>query len=407
MKILTIISWRNIWRNPKRSIVMLLAIGIGLWGGIFAASFAFGLMEQRRKTSIEQHISHLQIHNPEFLNDDNIRNSIANFENLKQMLDSMPEVKAFTSRTQLSGMIAAANLTTGVKIIGVDPQLEGSTTNLESNTVEGIYFDDEWRNPILVGRTLAEKLKVQERSRIVLTFQDASNEIVSASFRVCGIFQTSNTTYDEMNVYVRQADLTNYLDSTLNITEIAIILNNFDDASGVAENIKSSFPELTVRTWAEVSPELSYLTEMASVMLTFILGIILMALAFGLVNTMLMSVHERIQELGMLMAIGMNKKKIFSMILLETSYLTFIGAAVGVVLGTTTVSLMGRIGINLGAVGGDSLNYMGFDSIVYPSLAPSLFATLTVLVVITAFIAAVFPALKALRLTPSEAVKME
>ena len=79
----------------------------------------------------------------------------------------------------------------------------------------------------------------------------------------------------------------------------------------------------------------------------------------------------------------------------------------GVALGTTTVSLMGRIGINLGAVGGDSLNYMGFDSIVYPSLAPSFFATLTVLVVITAFIAAVFPALKALRLTPSEAVKME
>jgi putative ABC transport system permease protein len=407
MKTLTIISWRNVWRNRKRSFVMILAIAFGLWGGLMALAIANGMVVERQRTTIEQHISHIQIHDPGFLRDDNIRNSIGRHEELIRRIEAEQSVKAFSGRTMLSGMLATATLTTGVKIIGVDPAMEETTTGIGSNLVEGSYFEDGGRNPILIGRTLAEKIKVQERSRVVLTFQDADNEIISAAFRVSGIFQTANTIYDETNVYVLQSDVLDYIGSDMVLSEVAIILHDIDAAAEVAGTLKADFPELEIRTWAEVSPELSYLNEMFGVMMTFILAIILLAMAFGLVNTMLMSVYERIQELGVLMAVGMKKRKIFIMILIETSFLTFTGAVAGVLLGFVTVRAVGTAGMNLAVVGGDSLNYMGFPSVIYPHLDPSFFVTLTVMVVITAFLAAIFPALRALKLKPAQAIRHE
>jgi putative ABC transport system permease protein len=285
--------------------------------------------------------------------------------------------------------------------------MEENTSGIGSNLIEGSYFDGGALNPILIGRTLAEKIKVQERSRVVLTFQDADNEIISAAFRVSGIFQTSNTIFDETNVYVLQSDVIDYIGLDMVLSEVAIILHDMEAVAKVAGSLKAEFPDLEIRTWAEVAPEMSYLNEMFGVMIRIILGIILMAMAFGLVNTMLMSVYERIQELGILMAVGMKKRRIFSMILIETSFLTFTGAFVGVVLGFLSVRAVGVVGLNLAVVGGDSLNYMGFPSVIYPSLDPSFFSTLTIMVVITAFVSAIFPAMKALRLKPAEAIRHE
>jgi len=407
MKTLTIISWRNVWRNYKRSIVMMMAVAIGLWGGLLALGIANGLVTERQRTTIEQHISHIQIHNPQFLKDDNIRNHIGNHGDLMDIISSVPEVTGYSGRTMVSGMLATANLTSGVRIIGIDPPMEDQTSGIGSNIIEGSFFEGPGRNPVLIGRTLADKIKVQERSRVVLTFQDQDNEIISAAFRVAGIFQTSNTTFDETHVYILQSDLISYLDSIPVVSEIAIILDDIDESGRVAGLLKEKVPDLEVRTWAEVSPDLSYLDEMFGVMITIILGIILLAMAFGLVNTMLMSVYERIQELGMLMAIGMNKKKIFSMILLETSFITFGGAMGGVLLGHITIRAIQNTGLNLAVVGGDSLDYMGFPSVIYPHLDTSFFYTLTIMVIITVFLAAIFPALRALRLKPAEAVRHE
>ncbi len=135
------------------------------------------------------------------------------------------------------------------------------------------------------------------------------------------------------------------------------------------------------------------------------MAIILCALAFGLVNTMLMSVFERIQELGVFMAIGMNKKMVFSMIMLETTFLSLLGALGGIVCGIATMLLLGQTGLDLSRVGGDALNEFGFPSLVHPTLEPSFFLMLVLLVFVTAILSAIFPCLKAIRLQPAEAVK--
>lgn len=407
MKTITIISWRNVWRNKKRSLAMIMAIAVGLWGAVMTLGITNGMMAERQRTTIEQHISHIQIHNPEFLKDDNIRNHIEKPEALFTTLDAAPEVKAYSARTMVSGMLATTTLTTGVQLIGVDAAMEDQTTDIESNIIEGRYLDVEGRNLLLLGQTLADKIKAQVRSRVVLTFQDEHNEIISAAFRVCGIYRTSNTTFDERKVYLRQSDLLAQLGADYMVSEVAVVLDAMEETERLSASLRASFPELEVRSWSEVSPELGYMNEMFGVMMFIILLVILLAVAFGLVNTMLMAVYERIQEMGMLMAVGMNRRKVFGMILLETSFLTLLGAAGGLLLGGITLQLIGESGINLAMVGGDSMQYMGFSSVIYPTLEPSFFVTLTLMVAATALCSALIPALRVMKLKPAEAVRAE
>ncbi|ASB49851.1 ABC transporter permease [Alkalitalea saponilacus] len=407
MKTLLIISWRNIWRNPQRSFVMIVAIMAGLWGGLMAASLAQGLMNQRFRTGVEQEYSHLQIHHPEFIKQDNAKYVIDKREELSNHLDNDELVAAWSGRTIVSGMMGTATLTSGVTIKGIDPEMEAQTTFLDKNIIDGSYLEESARNPVLIGRSLAEKTKTRPGSRIVLTFQDLEGELASASFRVSGVFQTANSYFDETNVFVLKQDIGQYLGKEMVVNEIAIVLNDLDQVSEFARTYASKYPELEIRTWSQLSPQLAFYNELGSTMFMIILMIILMALAFGLMNTMLMSVIERIRELGMLMSIGMSKRRVFVMILLETTFLTLTGAFGGMLVGYTTVHIFQNKGINLGNVGGDSLTDFGFEPIIYPELAPSYGLILPILVIITAFATSIYPALKAIRLKPAEAVRQE
>ncbi len=405
MKLLPTIAWRNIWRNRQRSIVMIIAIAAGLWGGLVATSIMVGLVSKRFETGIEQHVSHIQVNHPEFLIDRNVEFYINEWEELKHYLDDHPEIVAFSGRTLVNAMLATANLTSGVQVIGIDPEMEAMTSSIDKNITEGSYFEEDLRNPLLIGQRLAEKVKARTGSRIVLTFQDMDNELTSATFRVAGIFQTANSVWDEHNVFVLQDDINEYIGYTGQVNAINILLDDHRLSGDFAERMKEAFPAMEVRMWAEVAPELAFLNEMAGFMMYIILTIILLALAFGLLNTMLMSVFERIRELGMLMAIGMNKRKLFSMIMLETVFLALSGAAAGMLVAWATVKTLGRSGIDLTVIGGDSLADLGFDAMVHPQLDLASYAGLTVLVMVCAVLTAIYPALKALRLQPAEAVK--
>lgn len=407
MKMLIKISWRNVWRNPRRSLVMIAAVMIGIWAGVFVSSLSLGIVEQRFRTSIEQHVSHIQIHNPEFLKEISVNHKIDGWNSLKSKLESDQEIKAFSGRTLVNGMLATSNLTAGISLIGIDTTMESKTTGLQSKVLAGSFFGGNERNPILIGKKLADKTKSQIGSRVVVTFQNTEGELTSALFRVNGIYQTSNSMYDERSAYVLQSDINEFLGEGLVIHKVAIICQNADMVNEVVNRYKTFAPGLIVRPWNEISPELSYMQEMSGVMLMVVLIIILFALAFGLLNTILMSVYERIREIGMLMAIGMNKKRVFGMILFETIFITMIGAFIGMATGAVSIRIFQYTGIDFSAVGGDSLNAFGFDTVVYPTIEASFFFVVTFLSALTAVLTAIYPALKALRLNPSEAVRKE
>jgi putative ABC transport system permease protein len=401
------ISWRNVWRNRARSIVIILAIAFGLWGGITSTGFMTGMIQQMFKSSVKSQVSHVQIHHPDFSQERLTTLAIPEPQKVYRAMTKEQEMLAYTGRTIAGGMVNTASMSEAVDIIGIEAEAETRTTGLGEQVKEGEYLDATMDHPALMGAKLAKKLNISPGDRIVLTFQDLNGDITSAAFRISGIYQTSNSMNDERKLYIRHSDMDQLLGEAGIINEIAILLTDHEIADQVRDSLLAAFPALEIRTWSQVSPELAYMTQMSGMALMVLVIIILMAMAFGLLNTMLMTIFERTRELGVLMAVGMNKGRVFVMILMETTFLVITGSVLGAILGGITVKLTGRTGIDLTSVGGDTLSDFGMEAIIHPTLEPNFYLNLSILVLITALSAAIFPALKAIRLKPAEAVRKE
>jgi len=245
------------------------------------------------------------------------------------------------------------------------------------------------------------------RSKIVLTFQDASGNITGAAFRIAGIYSITNSIYEGMNVFVRYEDLARIanIDSAA-VHEIAMLIEDREFSASVGNTLQDEFKNITVRTWKEIQPDLALTTDYIQITYYIVITFILLALGFGIVNTMLMAVLERIKELGMLMAIGMNKKRIFFMIMLETVFLTLTGAVVGMALSVGVIALTQSTGIDLSKYA-EGFQAIGYSAIVYPKLDYSFFFSVTLLVIATGILSSIYPAIKALKLNPVEATRTE
>jgi ABC-type lipoprotein release transport system permease subunit len=258
----------------------------------------------------------------------------------------------------------------------------------------------------VVGHKLAEKLKVRLKSKIVLRFQGTDGNLNEAAFSITGIFGTSNTAFDETSVFVKKSDLDAITGGDSGIHEIAIMLNDIGNIPAIQSRLQGSLPGEKVQNWIEIKPEMGMLTSAIAVEVYIILGIILFALAFGIVNTMLMIVFERTRELGMLMAVGMSKARVFGMIMLETVFLTLIGGIVGMALGAGLIFYLHNHGIDLSAFS-KGLSAYGVDTKIYPFITRTFYINLTVMILSTGILSAIMPARKALKLKPVEAIRIE
>ncbi len=282
---------------------------------------------------------------------------------------------------------------------------EQQVSKLGNKLLEGEELDGSTRNQILISSRLAEKLKVKLRSKVVMTFQNINNDITTAAFRVHGIYRTSNKRNDELYVFANRSDLQRLTEMPEDAAhELAILVNDFDATDREAAVLKESYPELLVETYKEISPDLELFNSQIQLNMIIMTTIFMLALIFGIINTMLMAVLERIKELGMLMAVGMNKMRVFVMVMLETIFIAFIGAPVGMLLGYITTKYLNRVGIDL-SNWSSALEEFGMSDLVRPEVDTHTFFTISIAVVITAILASIYPAIKAISLKPVEALR--
>lgn len=403
------ISWRNVWRNRVRSFVIIIAVTIGIFAGTFSIAFMVGWMNQRVDAAIKTEVSHIQIHHPEYIKTNDIQDFIPNSKAIIDEISKDNNIKAISGRMIINSMIASAETGSGVQILGIDPDSEKKVTDLHEKLIEGKYLEGAKRNPIVIGEKLAEKLKVKLRSKVIITTQHTDGSITAAAFKVTGIFKTVNSMYDEMKVFVRKPDLANLIGLPENTNhEIAMLLkNNDEDAEkAFADKLRSDYKDTEILTYKQVMPDLALITESMDFMMYIFVAIILIGLAFAIINTMLMAVLERIKELGMLMAIGMNKTRVFFMIVLETVFLTLIGGVVGVIVAYVISKLTHKTGIDI-SMWAEGLNAYGYDSIIYPVLSLDVALNVTMLVIIVGILASLYPAYKALKLHPADALRSD
>ena len=162
------ISWRNVWRNKLRSVVMLTAIALGITAGIFMTAFYKGMADQRIAKAIRTEISHIQIHDPGFRQNNDINLYIPDAGKITKQIGEMNGIKGVSSRLVISSMVASAESFAGIKISGIYPDEEKKVTNMYEKVVEGSYFGEKRKNPVLISTKLADKLNVKLGSRTSL-----------------------------------------------------------------------------------------------------------------------------------------------------------------------------------------------------------------------------------------------
>lgn len=471
------IAWKNVWRNKLRSLVVIFAVMAGLLGGAFGVAFIKGMGVQRTFTSLHNEISHIQIHNPGFQDNNESKYSIQQYAEILAFLKNDPDVVGITGRMLITGMASTSNGSSGGMIYGIDPEIEKTVTNIYQFGYDStdLYFETERKNQVFIGEKLAKTLKLdryqitdysikemesldfpfvdlqklsdlkgevfrsqkdylqtlrdligkeltneyeyyllkytlrfKERASVILTFQDKNGEITGGKFRVCGIYKTSNPMFDETSIFVRKNDLsrlTGYNENTIH--EIAVLLTDKSLAKEKVAILKKKFPNQKIEYWGEISPELVILTDYMDLYNFVIIGIILAALAFGIINTMLMAIIERTKELGMLAAIGMNKQRRFIMIMLETVFLSLVGAVTALLINFFLMLRLSETGIDISKKWGQGMESVGYDTLIYPVFETSDYINITLMVIIIAILSSIYPAIKAIRLKPAEAVRTD
>lgn len=398
------LAWRNIWRNKRRSLIIITAIAVGLLCGLFASAVMFGMGDSLINTTIDRDLGHIQLHTKTFEDDKLLTDTIPAAQKILSEIKTQPNLTGASARLIIEGMISSATSSGGVRITGIVPEDETNVTTIHDQIVTGSYFESDEANQILLGYKLAENLGIREKSRVVLSFQGLDGSIIYGAFRVTGIFRTESTMFDRSTVFLRESDLLILLDSEPIYHEIVVRANSVQNVDSIYESLQANYNYLSVKNWKYLAPELKLMDEMIGLQLNIFLGVILFALLFGITNTMLMSVLERVREFGVLMAIGMKKRRVFSMIILETIVLSFIGGIVGMILASITIAYFGIAGIDLSAFAA-GMSEWGLSSVLYPTLPLYFYASITVMILFTAVFSAVYPAIKAIRLKPATAIR--
>jgi ABC-type lipoprotein release transport system permease subunit len=397
------LAWRNLWRNHRRTIVMVSAITIGVWAMIFMTALMRGMVNDMVRDGIRALPGHVQVHHPEFRNDPSIMNLIPTADSALTEAFSQAGFDGWSSRVRVPGIISSERESRGVTLIGVDPKLERSLDAIGSEIAEGRNLEDVDDGGVIIGRKLADKLDTELGKRIVLMSQDPANEIADRGYRVVGLFEANLEQYEESFVFAGKSTLQKMLGIEGKVSEVAVLAADYRDLDGVIEQVAAlAGDDVEVLPWQELN---SYLGSMLKVMDGFVLVwmiVIFLALSFGLVNTLVMAVFERIREIGLMLALGMRPSSILGQIIVESLLLLVIGLILGNTLAWASVVPL-KDGIDISAVA-QGMEMFGASSILYPEQTLQDTITANVVVLVLGFFASLSPAWRASRYEPIEAI---
>ena len=397
------LSWRNLWRNHRRTLIMLAAISVGVWAMIFMTALMRGMVDDMLHQGIRNLPGHIQIHHPAFRDDPSVVNSIASpdGELLAALNDSGTE--QWTGRIKVPAIISSERESRGVNLLGVEPGAEKVITGIGEKIIEGRFLDSDDDKGLVIGAKLAQRLETRLGKRVVIMSQDPDNNIADRGFRIVGIYKAKLPGLEEINVYAARSTVQKLLKLDDQISEIVIIDKDFRNVETLYQNIKRAAPEtLEVMAWYELD---TYLSSMLNMMDGFVLVwiiIIFLALSFGLVNTLMMAVFERTREIGLIQALGMRPGMIVYQILLESLLLLLIGLTIGNVLAVVTIIPL-ESGMDVSVVA-EGMAMMGASSMLYPNLTVDDMIIANVVVIILGTLTSILPAWRAAKLNPVQAI---
>ena len=398
------IAWRNIWRNRRRSLIVMISVAIGIIAALLMDTLSRGMMVQMLENQIGSHVSHIQIHRKGFRADPVIQNFLPDPQRVQTAVSRLGEIGFWTERVITYGLLSSAESSSGITLVGIDPTREADVTTIKNSVVAGRYLSGE-RNEIVIGRKLAEKLNVTMGDKVVDMATSIDGSVASDVFRVVGLYETFSSEFDKVFAYVDLAHMQDMLGLRSNVSEVALLVRDRDQLDRVKEELRHELGEsYEVLSYPEILPFLVLQLDIFEESMYIFYLIIGIALIFGIINTMLMSVFERITEFGVLKAIGMRGRLLVTMVVLEALLLGVLGTVAGFIIGYGIYLPLSQSGIDL-SMFAESLKSIGSGSVIYPVLTFSGAINALVIIPLVAVLGAIYPAAKAARLQPIEAIR--
>ncbi len=396
-------AWRNAWRNPRRTSVVVTAVAVGIAGVVLTMAVNYGMVVQMVETAISTELGHLQIHaagfdqNPELA----VRLEDGGREGV-EALAALDGVAAWARRVRAEGLITSPRSSAGVRVVGIEPEREAEVSIISRSVREGRYLDAVKRR-VLVGEKLARRLEVDVGDKVVLSVQDLAGDLGAEALRVAGIFKTPMGELDGGTVFVRIDEGQALFGLGRAVSEIVIVADDRGRVPALREALAARLPGAEVRSWDELRPVLVYLVQLFDQQALWVYVAVFVAMAFGIANVLLMAVYERIREIGILMAVGMNRGRLVAMIVAESFFVTLLGLALGFVAAVAGVwALQDGIDLSFFAEG---LSAFGVGTRLVPVLRWADFTVPMAVALVTALVASAWPALHAVRFRPAEAVR--
>lgn len=400
------LAWRNIWRHRRRTVIIVLAMGLSLSMMMFYDGLMEGFNDAIAGNAVRVLGGNVQVHAEGYREkvDTNPLLPLADDSAIVQAALAQPNVIAAARRIQTGGLVSNSEGAFPLNIIGIEPEAEAPVSLIAEHIVDGRYVESTDEDSILIGKGLSDALLLNVGDRITMVGSDIHKQNRQRSMTVIGIYDIGIPSMEKATLYISLGEAQSLFGLNGQSTEVQITLKRVGTESQVVAALSSALPGYEVESWANNYPELGTAVNRKNVVMDIFSVIIVMIAGIGILNLLMMAIYERTREIGLLGAMGLKPREIATIFILEGVLIGFVGVLAGVVMGLgINLSLM-QVGMDYSQFAGIT-DYMALISgRIYPTLGVSKLLMRATIIFVIAALAALIPAMIASRREPSEAL---
>jgi len=407
MRLLLKLGWRNVWRNKRRSIITTLAVTFAVMLSIAMRGIQLGTYEVNIRHVVELFTGYVQIQAPGYIDKPSLHKSFRMNRGLRAVLDEEPRIIAYAPRILGDGLISFRENSQGAVLFGIEPEAESKVSTISSRVIRGAFLDKANSAEIIVGATLLENLRAAIGDEIVVLAQGFDGSLGNLKFTIVGAVKTGMIEIDRSAVFMHIEAARELLLMYGRATMIAVRLKDLPQIEPVEALLspRLALQDLDVLTWKEVMPGLEQGIEMDNVSGILTLAILVIVVAFGITNTVLMSITERFREFGIVLSLGMPSRMLIGVVLLETAMIVVMGIILGNVLAYGVNSYIAMNPIVFEGEFGKLYEEYGFLPRIESTVRFSSFLNNTLSILIVSILAVLYPLTKVLRLEPLKGIR--
>lgn len=400
------LGWRNLWLHPMRTLLTSTALAVGIASLTFLSAMDDGWMQQIKTNFALTVTGHIQLHAEGFEDSQKLALHINDPASIVADISNVPGIEGVTRRIRVSGLASSAGANAGALVYGVEPVAEQQMSRLATFVTAGTWLPEGDERAAVLGDGLAGKLNIGMGDKLVLMAAVPGGDIASEVFRVRGLIHSGVMEVDDLIVIVPLAMAQKWLGMGQAVTDIVIRASSFEAVTPLALELRQKLQgrQLEVLRWIDIDPMAEQWADFADAYTWIVLAVVIIVVLAEVLNTMLMSMHERMREFGLMGALGVSARQIFAMMVWETVLLVMIGGVGGFLLGGGFSLWYGDKGIDLSQFA-VAFSFMYMDPVIHPLLRVDSILRILGAAMLGAMVAGLIPAWRASRLEPVMALR--